>query len=253
MTYHAENPKRPSQADAARTLLTTASRGILATIAASDGYPYASVVELIGTSDGDILLLLSNLAEHTKNLQADDRVSVVLNEHDVHGEVLALGRATYKGRIAKVDEPGELRDAYLEAHPSAATYVDFADFNFYRVAVEAVRYIGGFGRMSWIDEDGWRTSSVDPLAEISQGVIEHMNADHAHNLLDYAHAFTDATWAQRATMVRLDQHGFDMRVANDERSMEVRVGFSEPKTTSEQIHEAMVRLAREARDVRGEG
>ena len=188
------------------------------------------------------------MAPHAEIVAVDDRVSVVLSEHDVHGEVLALGRATYKGRIEPVPEAtGALRDAYLAAHPSAALYVDFSDFNFYRIKVETVRYIGGFGRMSWIDTDAWRASEVDPLATIAKEVIEHMNQDHAHNLVDYAHAFTDAQWAERAIMIRLDQLGFDMRVENDEQSTEVRIGFSEPKTTSEQIHEAMVRLAREAR------
>ncbi len=247
MSYAAREPIRPSQADAARTLLETATRGILATIAATDGYPYASVVELAADADGEIILLLSDLAEHTRNLTADDRVSVVVNEHDVHGEVLALGRATYKGRVERLQKKDAVRELYLQKHPSSSKWVDFGDFAFYRIAVEAVRYIGGFGRMSWVDRESWRASSVDPLAEIAHGVIEHMNDDHAHNLLDYTHAFTDADWAERATMVRLDQHGFDLRVENDERSTEVRIGFAEPRTTADEIHEIMVRLAREAR------
>lgn len=244
-------PARPTQADSARTLLATASRGILATIAAQDGYPYASVVELMPTTDGDLIMLLSDLAEHTRNLAADDRSSVVLNEHDVHGEVLALGRATYKGRIAKLEDTSGIREEYLELHSSASMYVDFADFNFYRLTVEAVRYIGGFGRMSWIDKDEWAKSEVDPLAEHAAGVIEHMNDDHAHNLVDYAHAFTDADWAERAIMVRLDHFGFDMRVEAQDRSQEVRVTFDEPKTTQDEIHEVMVRLARKAREALG--
>ena len=248
MTDHSE-PRRPSQADAARTLLATASRGILATIAAADGYPYASVVELMPTDGGDAVLLLSDLAEHTRNIAADDRVSFVLNEHDAHGEVLALGRATYKGRIARVVDDEEVRDDYLALHPSAATYVDFADFNFYRIAVEAVRYIGGFGRMSWIDEESWSEAQVDPLADIAAGVVEHMNDDHAHNLVDYAHAFADANWVEEATMVRLDRYGFDMRVSAGERSEEVRIAFDDPKSTSDEIHEVMVRLARKARSI----
>lgn len=248
MSHVAENAERPSHAADARTLLAASSRGVLATLAHDDGYPYASVVELLGTDDGDIVLLLSNLAVHTRNLTADDRASIVISEHDVVDEVLALGRATYKGRVSRVEEPGALREAYLALHPGASTFVDFADFYFYRLAVESVRYIGGFGRMSWIDADAWTSSEVDPLVNIAPGVIEHMNTDHAHNLVDYAHAFTEASWATEARMVRLDHLGFDLRVWDGDRATEVRIGFAEPKVTSEQVHEVMVRLARLARE-----
>lgn len=251
MSYVAEKPQRPSHAEDARTLLAASSRGVLATLAAEDGYPYASVVELAPTADGNILLLLSNLAVHTRNITADDRASVVVAEHDVTGEILALGRATYKGRIRKMEDPGEARRTYLNLHPSAAAYVDFADFNFYRLVVEEVRYIGGFGRMSWVRGDMWTASTPDPLAPFARGVIEHMNEDHAHNLLDYAHAFADADWCTEATMVRLDQLGFDLRVADTDRSEEVRVGFASPKTTHDEVHEVMVRLARAARELLG--
>lgn len=245
------DPHRLTHAESARTLLAAASRGVLATLARDDGYPYASVVELMPTASGDVVVLLSNLAEHTKNLKQDDRVSVVIVEDDTRGEVLALGRVTCKGRISKVDDRDSCRDEYLQLHPSAAVYADFADFAFYLIHVESARFIGGFGRMSWVERDEWTTAEPDELTEIALGVIEHMNQDHPHNLLDYAHAFSDADWATDAVMVRLDRLGFDLRVSGDDQSTEVRISFQAPKTTAEQVHEAMVRLARTARETLG--
>lgn len=248
-TRRQDSPDRLSHAESARTLLAVAKRGVLATIARDDGYPYASVVELLPTDDGEIVVFLSDLAEHTSNFTEDPRVSVVVSEDSSGGDVLALGRATLQGRIERVADRDVHRQDYLGLHPEASTYIDFGDFSFYCIRVERVRYIGGFGRMSWIARAQWVSASPDPLADIAAGVIEHMNDDHAQNLLDYAHAFTDADWATEATMVRLDRHGFDMRVRDDDRSTEVRVGFASPKTTSDEVHEVMVRLAREAREL----
>ncbi len=246
-----ETSRRPSHAEAAHTLLTSSARGVLATLSRTDASPYASVVELLPTADGDVVVFLSDLAEHTRNFKEDPRVSLLVTEQDAPGEVLALGRATFQGRIEEVEDRDRYREPYLQLHPSAATYIDFDDFSFYRIRVERVRYIGGFGRMSWVERDEWEASEPDPLTEIAPGVLEHMNEDHSHNLLDYSHAFTDADWASEATMVRLDQHGFDMRVADGERNEEVRVPFQAPLATSEEVHEMMVRLARQARETLG--
>lgn len=144
-----------AHAIAARNLLAAASSGVLATLAA-DGYPYASIVEVLPTSEGDIVLLLSDLAEHTRNLKADGRVSLVVAQDETEEGVLALGRATFQGTATRIDDGRtRYRAAYLERHPSAETYIDFDDFAFYRIKVERVRFIGGFGRMGWIDREDW--------------------------------------------------------------------------------------------------
>lgn len=239
--------RRPTQAEAGRTLLASASDAVLATID-SDEYPYASVVELVPTDEGDVVLFLSDLASHTKNAKANDRASVVVSERAASGQVLALGRVSCQGRIRLVEERDSYREAYLKAHPHAAGYIGFSDFNFYRLEVERARYIGGFGRMSWVDRDEWSSAEVDPLVEGAPGIIEHMNDDHAHNLLDYVHAFTEHDWAEEATMVRLDRFGFDVRASSDSRSEELRFTFSQPRTDSDAIHEVMVRLARDAKE-----
>ncbi len=243
-----DEEKRPSQAEAGRTLLAAADDAVLATIDSED-YPYASVVEYIPTDDGDIVLFLSDLASHTQNAKSNDRASVVISESATIGQVLALGRVSCQGRIAVVDDRELYRDAYLERHPQASGYIDFSDFNFYRLEVERARYIGGFGRMSWIERDEWTTAEVDPLVGGAADVIEHMNDDHAHNILDYVHAFTDRDWAESATMIRLDRLGFDVRAENDERSEEIRMTFRSPRETHESIHSVMVHLARDARKV----
>lgn len=139
-----------NHAEPCRALVASASVATLSTIArAPEGFPYGSLVAFASDAHGRPLLLLSRLAEHTENLRARPEASLLVCE----APDLALGRVTLLGRCTLVpdDEKREVRSIFLARQPSAATYVDFADFAFYRLEPQAVRYVGGFGRMSWVD------------------------------------------------------------------------------------------------------
>lgn len=125
--------------------------GVLGTID-GDGYPYTSVVEVVFDGDDGFYLLLSDLAVHTRNLRRDERASLLLREEAVDQEVLNHRRGSFLGRVIKVENrEDEVRAKYLTAHPRAVNFVDFSDFNFYRLAVDKVRFIAGFGQMGWVD------------------------------------------------------------------------------------------------------
>ena len=133
------------------------------------------------------MFLISALAEHTRNLMADARASLLVAEN-VAADPLANGRVTLLGRCVTVESEPEreaARRAFLAVHPNAAYYADYRDFSWWRLAVEAVRYIGGYGRMSWVTRAGVVRARPDPMARHAQGILEHMNADHAAALLDY--------------------------------------------------------------------
>jgi putative heme iron utilization protein len=150
----------PSHAVLCRALLAGARTATLATLARDpDGFPFASLVS-VADDGGRPLMLLSTLAEHTQNLRQRPQASLLLCEsapgdarapHAI--DPLALGRATLIGRCRPVDEAevAAARAIYLAAHPEAAAYVDFRDFALWRLEPEALRYVGGFGRMSWVD------------------------------------------------------------------------------------------------------
>lgn len=224
-------------------------RGVLATLE-GDGQPYASVVELIADEDGSIVMFLSDLAAHTRNLASDPRASVVIAEKGADEGVLARSRATFQGNVERV-EGGRERygDAWVEVHPGAANYLGFSDFGFYRFVVEKVRFIAGFGRMGWVTRDAYANAAPDPLREMAPDIIEHMNEDHAHNLVDYVHAYSDKEWAESARMISLDRLGFEVEASDGERAETLRLTFETPRETRDAIHEVMVRLAREARSL----
>ena len=129
-------------------------------------------------------------------------------------------------------------------------YVDFGDFNLYRLAVEEVRYIGGFGRMSWLSLDEWRATAPDPLWDSAAGIIEHMNADHADALVHYATHFGGLTGVESAEMVAVDSLGFEVVAKGESGPSRLRLGFSVPATSAAIVRRELVRMVREAR---GEG
>lgn len=211
------------------------------------GTPYGSLVAFALDEDVPVLLL-SGLAEHTRNLKRDPRASLLVAE-DFGNEALAAGRVTLLGVCRPLDDDRSARAAFLAAHPSAARYVDFDDFSFFALQVESVRYVGGFGRMSWIERDAWAAAEPDPLAPHARGIVDHMNDDHADALVAYARALGELPGATSAVMTGIDRHGFDLLVAEsggEERPL--RLGFDAPVTTPADARRALVALVRSARE-----
>ncbi len=143
-----------SDAARARELVESATTGFLSTLAVDPtGYPFGSVVAYALDDAGRPLLCISHLAEHARNLAHDPRASLLAVEAGAAGEdPLALGRVTLlaNARLVEGDDLASVRERWTSAHPDAA-YVGFADFRFWRLDVVSVRFVGGFGRMSWID------------------------------------------------------------------------------------------------------
>jgi len=191
---------------------------------------------------------VSNLAEHTKNLREDPRCSLLIAEQG-EGNPLALGRITLVGSCAEVGQEtrAEAREAFLAIHPDASYYVDFKDFAFWRLDTQGVRYIGGFGRMSWVPVEGWQSAEPDPLAPHVAGIVAHMNEDHADTMVTYCRAFSKATDTSAASLTQVDRYGFEMSAQTEVGPRPIRLAFSRTVTTADQVREEMVALAKQAR------
>jgi putative heme iron utilization protein len=237
----------PSFAEAARTLVAANRHAVLATVN-PDGYPYSSIVAYAALENGDMLLLLSQLAEHTKHIADNPQASFFLHDKLGLDDPLAEPRLSLLGKVQPAAEV-TFRQRFLELHRAAAIYIDFADFAFYRFTPETLYYIAGFGRMGWADADAYCTAQVDPLLTNQTRVITHMNEDHADALLDYVQAFAGVSAADvdSATMLSLDYLGFEVLVNLTERGQKrVRVPFLEPVTEPENVRQAMIDLSHEA-------
>jgi heme iron utilization protein len=237
----------PTHAERARTLVAQISTGTLCTLAIEPaGYPYGSFVT-VAFEGGNPIFLISALAEHTRNLQQDPRASLLVAESGSE-DPLANGRVTMLGSCARVGGDGGIaRAAFLAAHPNSTYYADFRDFGFWKLHVDSVRYIGGYGRMSWIGKDEWQAAEPDPLGPSAAGILAHMNADHADALVIYCKAFSRATEITSATMTGIDQYGFEMSAKTSEGPRPVRLAFTRPVSTPEDARAVLISMLKDAR------
>ena len=241
------NVPTPTHAERARTLVAQISTGTLCTLATEPaGYPYGSFVT-VAFERGQPIFLISALAEHTRNLERDPRASLLVAESG-SADPLANGRVTMLGPCRRVEEDGgSARAAFLATHPNSAYYADFRDFGFWKLQVDSVRYIGGYGRMSWIGQAEWQAAEPDPLGPSAAGIVAHMNADHADALVIYCNAFSKATNITSARMTGIDRYGFEMSAHTHEGPRPVRLAFASPVRTPEEARAALISMLKDAR------
>jgi putative heme iron utilization protein len=236
--------RAPSHAERCRTLAAQAKSATLSTIALEPrGFPYGSLVTVAVDVVGRPLLLLSELAEHTRNLQACPDASVLLTEPlGTHDQPLALGRVTILGPCARVSaaEQTNVREAFLKQQPGASYYVDFEDFGFYRLEPTALRYVGGFGRMSWVSADEYRVAEPDPLAAAASEILSHMNGDHADAVLAYARGLAGIHDATSASMTAVDRYGFEIAAVTPKGPQAARLAFDAAVATPDDVRRSMV-------------
>jgi putative heme iron utilization protein len=241
------NVPTPTHAERARTLVAQLATGTLCTLAVEpEGYPYGSFVT-VAFDGGNPVFLISALAEHTRNLTRDSRASLLVAESG-SADPLANGRVTMLGPCTRVEGDADgARAAFLAAHPNSIYYADFSDFGFWKLHVESVRYIGGYGRMSWIEKGEWHAAEPDPLGPSAAGIIAHMNADHADALPLYCRAFSKATDITSATMTGIDRYGFEMSAQTNRGPRPVRLAFANTVATPENACAALIGMLRDAR------
>ena len=238
----------PSHAEYARTLASRVAVGSLCTLAIDPaGYPYGSFVTF-ALDGGNPVFLISTLAEHTKNLLADPRASLLVAEPG-EGDPLARARVTLLGPCTRLSGEAQerARAAFSAKHPDSAYYMDFGDFGLFGLQVNAVRYIGGYGRMSWVGHEDWQRAAPDPLATSAKSILEHMNEDHHETLALYCRAFSRATDTSAATMTGVDRYGFEMSATTGAGPRPIRLGFSKPVESSDEVRMELVAMAKQAR------
>jgi heme oxygenase (biliverdin-IX-beta and delta-forming) len=195
---------------AAKKLLREARSGALATLMPGAGDPYCSLVNVATAPDGAPLLLLSTLALHTKNILADNRVSLMLDERK-EGDPLEGARVMLMGTVAASGD-ARARTAYLRRHPEAEMFAGFADFAFYRMDIERAHLVAGFGRIVDLTAKDILTDigDAEPLIDAEPDAVAHMNADHAEACRLYATRLLgagDGDWA----CVGIDPEGLELQ------------------------------------------
>ncbi len=245
-TSAASLPATADPAALARQWLLQTSTATLCTLSRAvglEGWPFGSVVPFALDGRGAPLVLIAEIAEHTKNAEADGRVSLFVSERRDDGDPQAGWRLNLAGHLTRLraaaDSPRRpsqreeivddvvletLRARYIERVPSSSSYAAQHDFFLWRLDMERVRNIAGFGRIHWIEgKELLRDPAGGGVGAAKAGAIAHMNADHAANMIEMVGGLCGFAPAS-ATMVDLDRSGMMVRTAGPERLLHFSFG-----------------------------
>ncbi len=195
----------------ARRLLRRYRGGVLATHSIRfSGFPYGAAMPFCTDQQGRIVVLISHLAEHTRNIAQDRHVSFTVSPLDA--TLQQETRATILGESAQCED-NVVADRYLRFFPDSSRYLDIGGFHFHIIEPRQVRLIAGFGSLHWLTGAQVLAGKL-PIADAEADIIEHMNADHHHNLVDYCrHVHSVET--DSVQMIGIDCDGFDLRVSDE--------------------------------------
>ncbi|MFV3127454.1 HugZ family protein [Niveispirillum sp. KHB5.9] len=231
----------------ARRLMRACAQATLATLGRPGGdgagFPSPSLVLTGFALDGSPLLLISALAEHTKNLEADPRCGLLFDGTAGHADRLTGPRLSVQGRALRDDDPG-LRQRFIARHPSAAAYAGFGDFSLWRVEVLRGHMVAGFGRIHGLAADALRLDGADwtELAARQDDIIGHMNDDHADAVSLYATKLLGQP-ACGWRLTGIDPDGCDLRAGE----LSARLDFGGRVRDADMARAELVRLVGVAR------
>lgn len=211
-------------------------QGVLATLSKRlAGAPFASVCPFITDHQARPVFLISNLAEHTKNLIADARASLIV--HPCADNMHAAGRVTLTGFAENIGRPEALVARYARLLPEAAGYFELGDFNLWRLDIDAIRFIVGFGKIEWVEPASYAPPE-NALEDWKAGILAHMNRDHGDALLRYVERATGQR-PDQASMIGIDADGMDLRTADGK----IRIDFPQAVADGDSARRMLTQLA----------
>ena len=235
----------------AKQFLRSTRSGVLSSFSVKfDGYPFGSVMPFVLGHDCQPVLFISNIAEHTKNIIANPKISLLViqselkNAEDLH----ANGRLTLIGDAEKLDKNNtELMARYCRYLPYSTGYLAMHDFQFYRINITQARYIAGFGKMGWMAGDEIvDVKNSNSIAALETSMIEHMNADHQDSIMQYCQHFHSAS-PKRVNLIGIDCDGFDVEAVVDDDIKILRFSFESPIFDANSARAAFVALSKAVR------
>ena len=231
--------KTDQAAQQARALLQSQCDGVLSTLSVDmPGYPFGSITPFCLDSEGRPIILISTIAQHTRNIKADNKVSLIAYD-PLTDDSQASGRTTYLAD-AVLNDNEAAAERYYRFYPNSRGFHKSHDFNFYTLDCVRVRYIGGFGEIYWIEKE--RFLKANPFSfEEESGMVDHMNDDHQDAINHYCDLFDIAYDTEDLPkLVGIDSEGFHLRVSGRLN----RIQFDTAISDTMEARQALVELAR---------
>lgn len=224
----------------AKTLVRQQHSGVLSTHSQSvEGYPFGSIVPYFMTPEGDLIIYISQIAQHTRNIKGNHKVSMTVFDN-LADDSQASGRVTLLGDAHLIDDES-VKAQYFSLFKQALAYQQTHDFMFYKITQQRVRYIGGFGKIHWINQEDWQ-QEVDNWQQASESIVEHMNDDHqdAMQLILAYHFYIEA---QHVSMLSAFCEGVHLQADGHV----YYLPFDNVCTTPIQVREQLVKATHNAR------
>ena len=233
-----------------RALFARETHGVLCTAHAhASGWPYGSVVPYALHDRGDPVVFVSDIAEHTRNLKADARATLLVRDsQSADPQAGARHAMMVRARRPTGDEAAAVEQTYFDRFPDAARMREAHGFSAWLLECERIRWIAGFGAMGWIDRATW-TGLADPVAQHADGIVAHLNDDHADALCELAAAF-GAPDAASARAVGVDRGGLELLADSDGTQRRVRASFAAVAEDPDAVRSEVIALLRAVRGAR---
>ena len=241
-------------ASEARAFLRSTRSGVLSSYSLKfAGYPFGSVMPFVLDHNCQPIVLISSIAEHTKNIIANPKVSLLVfqSDHLKSAEDLHVnGRLTLIGEAEQLDKnDADLMARYCRYLPESTGYLAMHDFQFYRINIAQARYIAGFGKMEWLTGDELvdikNIENATSIATIETSMIAHMNADHVESMLQYCQHFQGFT-PSHVNLIGIDCDGFDIEAVIKDDIKMLRFNFESPIFDANSARMAFIALSKVA-------
>ena len=238
-----ENKPQPAPETLSRRLIRACDRAVLSTAMPDGAWPYGSLVMTACDHAAKPLLLISGLAEHTKNIDKDSRASLLFDGTAGLDSPLTGARVTVLGTLSRTGDPA-LAARYLARHPESDMFVGFDDFAFHEMSVTRAHIVAGFGVIQWFDAEEilFDTAGCQDLAAAENDIVSHMNQDHADTVALYATSLLGLE-AGDWKMTGIDPEGCDLR----DGGAVARLDFESQVGNAEEARSMLVRLVKDAR------
>lgn len=245
------NIPEPSLAEKAKTLTVQGGHSTLSTMSRKHpGFPFGSLMPYGLTADGEPTFLISSMAMHTRNVLGDPRATLLITQATDSSNSLGAGRISLMGNVLPVDDElgrQQIATNYLQRNPAAKNWMHYGDFRFFQLQLIDVYFVGGFGVMGWIDANEFKSAKPDPLVDVADGIIQHMNEDHRDAMVSLA-KFHVGLEALDAEMTSVDRLGFNLRVKVADGMKGARIAYPEPVESSAGIRQVFVQMVQAIRD-----
>ncbi len=220
-------------------LLRSSNSGILSTISkSSNDYPFGSFVTFISCKSRSIYLYLSTIAEHTKNINYNSKSCLTIFKTKAIGDTQNSQRLSLIGDLELVTDLESCQDRFFSFFPKSKDYSKFHTFNFFKLNINKVRWIGGFGKIAWIENQKWKPHNPD-WSKDEKYIIDHMNNDHLNTIISSLNA-QHGIYDLNTKMFALSIDGY--YVKSNKRIFFIQ--FPDPCENTRQYREMLVSLAK---------